>query len=40
MGLLQDTLCLTGVRHDWSGTHGGMRRCANCGTVEDVDEST
>ena len=37
MGLLQDALCITGLRHDYGDAHGGMKRCRNCGNVEETE---
>jgi hypothetical protein len=37
MGFLQDMLCITGIRHDYGDVHGGMKRCRNCGTVEETE---
>ncbi len=37
MGLLQDVLCISGIRHDYGDAHGGMKRCRNCGNVEETE---
>ncbi|WP_139328959.1 hypothetical protein [Haladaptatus litoreus] len=37
MGLLQDVLCITGIKHNYGDVHGGMKRCRNCGNVEKTE---